>query len=55
MFRDGRLCIGDRILEIDGNDVTQSTLAQATLALSALVPIIKVSVYREHSEGIYTP
>jgi len=51
VFKDGRLCPGDRILEIDGCDVTQKTLAQATLAMSAPVPLMKLTVYRDPCEG----
>lgn len=52
MFRDGRLCVGDRILEIDDNDVTQKSLAQVTLAMSAPVPLMRLTVYREQMEGV---
>ena len=43
---DGRLCVGDIILQIDRQDVSQMTLAQATLALSSTSPLLRLSVYR---------
>ena len=49
-YRDGRLSIGDRIIEIDGQDFSQKTLAQATLALSAAVPLIRLTVMRQIEE-----
>ncbi len=51
MFRDGRLCVGDRIVEIDGSDCTQKTLAQVTLAMSAPMPLMRLTVHREPMEG----
>ena len=49
-YRDGRLSVGDRIIEIDGQDFSQKTLAQATLALSAAVPLIRLTVMRQIEE-----
>ena len=49
-YRDGRLSIGDRILAIDGEDFTQKTLAQASLALCAPLPLMKLTVLRESFE-----
>ncbi len=46
-YRDGRLCIGDKILEIDGQDFTQKSLAQAMLALSSSTPLLRLTVYRD--------
>ena len=46
-YRDGRLSVGDRIIEIDGQDFSQKTLAQATLALSAAVPLMRLTVMRQ--------
>ena len=48
--RDGRLCIGDRILEINDEDFSNRTLAEATLALSAVVPLMKLVILREYFE-----
>ena len=39
--------MGDRIIEIDGQDFSQKTLAQATLALSAAVPLMRLTVMRQ--------
>lgn len=47
-YRDGRLCIGDRILEINDENFTNRTLAEATLALSGVVPLIRLAVLREY-------
>ena len=49
-YRDGRLSVGDRIIGIDGQDFTQKTLAQATLALSSTQPLLKLTVMRETVE-----
>jgi len=46
-FRDGRLCIGDKILEINDEDIMTRSLAEATRALGAVVPLIRLTVYRE--------
>lgn len=45
--RDGRLCIGDRILEINGEDFSSRTLAEAMLALGGVVPLMRLTIYRE--------
>ena len=45
--RDGRLCIGDRILEINDEDFANRTLAEATLALGGVVPLMRLTIYRE--------
>ncbi len=50
VYRDGRLCIGDKILEIEGQDFTQKSLAQAMLALSASTPLLRLTVYRDSLE-----
>ena len=44
--------MGDRILGIDGQDFTQKTLAQATLAMSATIPLMRLTVARESMEGV---
>ena len=49
-YRDARLCIGDRIIEIDDQDFTQKTLAQALLALSATTPLMSLKVIREPAD-----
>ena len=49
-YRDGRLSAGDRIIEVDGQDFSQKTLAQATLALSSAQPLLKLTVLRESIE-----
>lgn len=49
-YRDGRLSAGDRIIEIDGQDFSQKTLAQATLALSSAQPLLKLTILRESVE-----
>jgi len=46
-FRDGRLCIGDKILEINDEDIMTRSLAEASLALGAVVPLIRITVYRD--------
>ena len=45
--RDGRLSVGDRILEINDKDFTNRTLAEATLALGGVVPLMRLTVLRE--------
>jgi hypothetical protein len=55
VHRDGRLCIGDRILEINGEDFANRSLAEATLALGGVVPLMKLAIYREcldEGEGV---
>ena len=45
--KDGRLGIGDRILEINEVDITQKTFAQACLALGGTTPLLKLVVFRQ--------
>lgn len=52
--RDGRLCIGDRILEINGEDYASRTLAEAMLALGGVVPLMRLTIYRDClDEGVF--
>ncbi len=48
--RDGRLSIGDRILEINNKDFANRTLAEAMLALGGVVPLMRLIVLREPLE-----
>ncbi|XP_013397282.1 E3 ubiquitin-protein ligase LNX isoform X3 [Lingula anatina] len=48
--KDGRLAQGDQILEVNGEDLTLATHAQARQALKTLYPICRLTVYREKAE-----
>lgn len=48
--KDGRLAPGDQILEVNGEDLTLASHAQARQALKATYSICRLTVYREKAE-----
>ncbi|CAG5128603.1 unnamed protein product, partial [Candidula unifasciata] len=45
--KDGRLCVGDQILEVNGEDLTDATHASALQVLRQTTSIVKMAVYRD--------
>lgn len=45
--KDGRLRLGDWILEINEVDITHKTFAQTCLALGSTTPLLKLKVLRQ--------
>ncbi|BFZ16568.1 hypothetical protein BsWGS_19608 [Bradybaena similaris] len=45
--RDGRLCVGDQVLEVNGEDLTDATHASALQILRQTPSIVKMAVYRD--------
>jgi multiple PDZ domain protein len=53
-FLDGRLVEGDIIVQIDRQELSHMTLAQATLALGTSSPLLRLGIYRPSMEDSET-